>query len=92
MSEPKKKTPSVKVIAAYMLREVLTNGRNNFTPEEVSSLVDSRVNEKKFDKVRGQYDKIADKFRQRVETIINKHEAPPAPKAKKGPPPRKGKK
>lgn len=77
MSEAPKKTPSPKVIASYMLREVLTNAPNNFNPEQVSSLVSSRVSEAKYDKVKDQFEKITNKFRERIDRTIEKHEAPP---------------
>lgn len=75
MSEAKK-TPSPKVIASYMIREVLTNAPNNFTPEQVTSLVDSRVSDAKYDKVKEQFEKITQKFRQRLENTIHKFETP----------------
>lgn len=75
------KTPSPKVIASYMIREMFSN-KGNFTTEDLSSLVDSRVSPEKRDKVMTQFDKVVDKFRQRIEKTINKFEAPPVPKEK----------
>ena len=83
--EAAKKTPSPKVIASYMIREVLTNAPTNFTPEQATSLVDSRVSEAKYEKVKDQFAKITEKFRQRVEATIGKFEGVPvAKKGKKG--------
>lgn len=81
MSETKKKTPSPKVIASYVLREVLTNVKN-FTAEEMQSLVASRVSEEKRDKVFDQVEKITLKFRQRLEGTISKFDGTAKPKKK----------
>lgn len=74
-----KKTPSPKVIASYVLREILSRVEN-FTAEDMKSLVDSRVSDEKRDKVLAQAEKITLKFRQRLEGTIGKFEGKPAPK------------
>lgn len=74
-----------------MVREVLTNARTNFTAEEMASLCDTRVSPEKYDKVLDQFDKVTEKFRQRIEGVIAKFEAPkPSGKkqAAKAPPPK----
>lgn len=89
--EPKKKTPSPKVIAAYMIREMFANV-GNFKAEDLTSLVGSRVKEDKRTKVMAQFDKITAKLKARMDGVIGKHENP-APKGAKpaGKPPGKKK-
>lgn len=76
MSEPTKKTPSPKVIASYMIREMFANV-GNFTAENLASLVSSRVSEEKRTKVMDQFKKVTLKFKERIDRTIEKHEAPP---------------
>lgn len=59
-----------------MVREILTNAPNNFTPEQVTELVDSRVSEDKYEKVRDQFGKITGKLKERVDKVIEKFETP----------------
>jgi len=74
------KTPSPKVIAAYLLRETFTNVPNNTTAEQLTSLVDSRVNDAKLEKVVDQFKKITLKLLERLQKVIDKFEDVPAPK------------
>ena len=83
MAETTKKTPSPKVIASYVLREVLADAKN-FSAEDMKMLVDSRISDEKREKVLAQAEKIALKFRQRLEGTIHKFEGKPV--SKKGKP------
>lgn len=76
MTTPTKKTPSPKVIASYMIREMFANV-GNFTAENLASLVSSRVSEEKREKVMDQFKKVTLKFAERIAKTIEKHETPP---------------
>lgn len=76
------KTPSPKVIAAYVLREIVTNARQNFSAEDMATLVSSRVSPEKRAKVLDQFQKLVGKIEERAEKTIGKFENP-APKPKK---------
>lgn len=75
------KTPSPKVVACYVLREVLTNAKSNFTAEDMTSLVSSRVSPEKRAKVIAQFEKLVAKLEERADKAIGKFENP-APKKK----------
>lgn len=96
-----KKTPSPKVIASMWLLDHLNtdnfksddDNARSLSPESLTNLCGSRVNEAKVDKVIEQIDKIVLKLKERLEKVVAKFEAPPLtvpasvkPAAKKGKP------
>lgn len=77
------KTPSPKVIATKLLLKQLTEiDPLDVTPEALTELASSRVNEAKADKVMEQVEKITKKFVERLEKVMEKFEDTPKGKGK----------
>ena len=82
MSETKKKTPSARVIAAKWIIQQLDASvyAESLEPAGLTALAGSRVNDKKSDKVCDYADKLAGKFLERMQKIVDKFESPPTKK------------
>lgn len=79
------KTPSPKVIASYVIREMFSNV-GNFSAEDMKNLVDSRVSDDKREKVLEQFKKITLKFKERIQKTIDKFEGKTTASTKKAKP------
>lgn len=84
-----KKTPSPKVIASMWVLDRLNTESGgdadistSLSPDSLSEMCGSRVNEAKVEKVVEQIGKITLKFRERLEKVIEKFETPSSPTAK----------
>lgn len=75
---PKKRTPSARVIAFYVIRKVLADARSNLTAEDLAAIAGSRVNGAKREKVFEQFEKIVKSLQVRTAKAIDAHENPTA--------------
>ncbi len=78
MAESKRRPPTPRVIAAmWVLQQLRTHGSQSLSPQELSSLTESKVNAVKVLKVLGHAGKLTGKFIERMRNIVDKYENPP---------------